>query len=107
MQRIKKNDTVRVIAGKDRGKEGRVVQVYPRDDRVLVEGINVATKHRRMQTTRAGGQEGGIVHEEMPLHSSNVMPVCPSCDQPTRVGTTVVDGTRTRYCRKCESEFSS
>ena len=105
MQRIKKDDTVRVIAGKDRGKEGRVIRYLPREDRVLVEGINVATKHRRMQTTRAGAQEGGIVHEEAPLQASNVMPICPSCGAPTRVGVTYVDGEKNRFCRKCEAEF--
>ena len=103
MQRIRKDDTVRVIAGKDRGKEGRVVRVLT--DRVMVEGVNVATKHRRMQTTRAGGQQGGIVHEEMPLDASNVMPVCPSCGAPTRVGAKFIDGEKHRYCRKCEAEF--
>ena len=105
MKRIKKDDTVKVIAGKDRGKEGRVVRVMPDSDRVMVEGINVATKHRRMQTTRAGGQEGGIVHEEMPLQASNVMPICPSCGAPTRVGAKFIDGQKHRFCRKCEAEF--
>ena len=105
MQRIKKDDTVRVIAGKDRGKEGRVVRYLPRQDRVMVEGINVATKHRRVQSTRSGAQEGGIVHEEMPVHASNVMPICPSCGAPTRVGAKLVDGDKTRFCRKCEAEF--
>jgi large subunit ribosomal protein L24 len=105
MQRIKKDDTVKVIAGKDRGKEGRVIRYVPREDRVLVEGINVATKHRRMQTTRAGAQEGGIVHEEVAVHASNVMPICPSCGVPTRVGATDVDGVKTRSCRKCAAEF--
>ena len=105
MQRIKKDDTVRIIAGKDRGKEGRVVRVLPREDRVMVEGMNVATKHRRRQTTRAGGQEGGIVHEEMPIEASNIMPICPSCGAPTRVGAKIIDGQKNRFCRKCEAEF--
>ena len=105
MQRIKKDDTVKVIAGKDRGKEGRVVRVLPEAGRVLVEGVNVATKHRRVQTTRAGAQEGGIVHEEMPLHASNVMPICPSCGAATRVGAKFIDEEKHRYCRKCEAEF--
>ncbi|MEX0658435.1 MAG: 50S ribosomal protein L24 [Egibacteraceae bacterium] len=110
MNRVKKNDTVRVIAGKDRGtserpKEGRVIRVYPKQDRVLVEGVNRATKHTQLRTGGRGAQEGGISHEEAPIPLSNVMPVCPSCGAPTRVGTRVVDGARTRYCRKCESEF--
>jgi large subunit ribosomal protein L24 len=105
MERIKRNDTVRVMSGKDRGKEGRVVHVYPDRDKVMVEGVNVMTKHARIQMTRRGGQEGGITHEEAPVDASNVMPICPSCDAPTRVGSKVVEGKRTRYCRKCDSEF--
>ena len=110
MNRIKKNDTVRVIAGKDRGtkdkpKDGRVIRVYPKQDRVLVEGVNRATKHTQVRTGRRGAQEGGISHEEVPIPASNVMPVCPSCGVPTRVGSREVDGQRTRFCRKCDSEF--
>lgn len=110
MNRIKKNDTVRVIAGKDRGtkdrpKDGRVIRVYPKTDRVLVEGVNRATKHARVTTGRRGAQEGGITHEEVPIPASNVMPVCPACGVPTRVGSRTVDGQRTRVCRKCDSEF--
>lgn len=105
MERIKRNDTVRVISGKDRGKEGRVVHVYPDKERVFVEGINIATKHQRVQQTRRGAQEGGITHEEVPVRLSNVMPVCPSCDKATRVGTKMIDGKRHRVCRRCDSEF--
>jgi len=105
MQRIRRDDQVQVISGKDRGKSGRVLAVWPNEDRVLVEGINVATKHRRVQRTRAGAQEGGIIHEEAPLHLSNVMPMCDSCDKPTRVGSKVVDGVRVRICRACDAEL--
>jgi large subunit ribosomal protein L24 len=105
MERVKRNDTVRVISGKDAGKEGRVVRVYPQRDRVMVEGINVATKHERVRTSRRGAQEGGISHVEVPLHLSNVMPVCPSCGAPTRVGARTVADKKVRYCKKCESEF--
>lgn len=110
MERVKRNDTVRVIAGKDRGtkdrpRDGRVIRVYPKSGRVLVEGVNRATKHTQLRTGRRGAQEGGITHEEVPIPLSNVMPICPSCGEPTRVGTRVVDEARTRYCRKCDSEF--
>ncbi len=105
MNRVKRNDTVRVVTGKDAGREGRVVRVWPKTGKVMVEGVNRATKHQRIQTTRRGAQEGGITHEEMPLPLSNVMPICPSCGAPTRVGTREVDGQRTRFCRKCDSEF--
>ena len=105
MNRIKKDDTVKVISGKDAGKEGRVVHVYPKRERVMVEGVNRVTKHTRQQRTRAGAQEGGIVHEEAPIHMSNVMPICPSCDTPARVGTKVINGERHRVCKRCDSEF--
>ena len=105
MQRIKRNDTVKVLSGKDRGKEGRVVRVLLESGRVMVEGINRQTKHQRVQMSRGGAREGGITHEEAPIDASNVMPVCPSCGVPTRVGTKVVDGRRVRACRKCDAEF--
>jgi large subunit ribosomal protein L24 len=106
MNRIKKNDTVVVISGKDKGKQGRVVNVYPKADKVMVEGVNIATKHRRVEMTSRGGREGGIIHVEVPIQASNVMPVCPKCDEPTRVGARVVDGEKMRFCRKCDSEFN-
>lgn len=105
MNRIKKDDTVVVISGKDKGKQGRVVNVYPKADKLMVEGVNIATRHRKISMTNRGAREGGIEHVEMPIHSSNVMPVCPKCDEPTRVGARIVDGTKMRYCRKCDSEF--
>ena len=105
MERVKKDDTVRVISGKDAGKEGRVVHVYPKRERVMVEGVNRVTKHKRQQRTRAGAQEGGLIHEEAPIHLSNVMPICPSCGKAVRIGVKVLDGKRVRYCRKCDSEF--
>ena len=105
MQRVKRNDTVKVTAGKDAGKQGRVVRVFPDADRVLVEGVNRAIRHDKARTSRRGAPEGGITRVEVPLHLSNVMPVDPSCGQPTRTGTRVVDGRRVRYCRRCESEF--
>ncbi len=105
MQRVRRDDTVRVLSGKDRGKEGRVLTVDPGADRVMVEGVNVVTKHRRQQMTRTGAQEGGLVHEEAFVHLSNVMPVCPACGEPTRVGIKVVSGQKTRACRKCDAEF--
>ena len=105
MQRIKHNDTVKVLAGKDKGKEGRVVRVFPKAGRVLVEGVNRQTKHQRVQMSRGGAQQGGITHEEAPIDASNVLPICPSCGVPTRVGARVVDGQKLRSCRKCDAEF--
>lgn len=105
MQRVRRDDQVQVIAGKDAGKVGRVLAVWPDAERVLVEGLNIVTKHQRVQRTRAGAQEGGIVHEEAPLHLSNVMPVCPECDRPSRVGVKYVDGGKVRVCRSCDAEL--
>ena len=105
MERIKRNDTVKVISGKDAGKSGRVVRVYPKADRVMVEGVNLVTKHERVRTTRRGAQEGGIQHVEAPLHVSNVMPVCPKCDEPTRVGARMTENGKVRFCKHCGAEF--
>jgi len=105
MQRVRRDDQVQVISGKDAGKSGRVLRVWPKEQRVLVEGLNLATKHMRVQRTRAGAQEGGIIQEEAPLHLSNVMPICDSCDKPSRIGSKVVDGVRVRVCRACDAEI--
>ena len=107
---IKKDDTVRVIAGKDRGKEGRVVRVLPADGRVMVDGVAFAKKHQRTagRRTSAGTQlqQGGIIDVETFIDISNVQIVCRSCNQPTRVGRKVLeDGTKVRICRKCEAEL--
>jgi large subunit ribosomal protein L24 len=107
---IKKDDTVRVMAGKDRGKEGRVVRVLPREGRVMVDGVALAKKHQRTagRRTSAGTQlqQGGIIDVEMFIDISNVQLVCGSCHEPTRVGRkTLDDGTKVRMCRKCEAEL--
>lgn len=104
MQRIKKNDQVRVIKGKDKGAEGRVVRVWPVEGKVLVEGVNVQTKHRRMQRSRSGGTEGGIMHEEAPIDASNVMLL--DGKTPTRVGFEPdKDGKKRRIARKSGEEL--
>ncbi|MEX2355766.1 MAG: 50S ribosomal protein L24 [Thermaerobacterales bacterium] len=96
---IRKGDTVVVLAGKDRGKQGKVQRVIPNDQRVIVEGINLAKKHRK--PTRQVMQ-GGIVEQPAPLHVSNVMVVCKQCGEPTRIATRVsADGSRARECKRC------
>ena len=105
MQRIKKNDQVKIISGKDTGREGRVVRVYRDTDKILVEGVNVATKHERITRTRRGAQEGGITHVERPIDASNAMPICPKTDEPTRVAYKAVDGKRVRISKKSGEEF--
>jgi large subunit ribosomal protein L24 len=108
MQRIKKDDLVRITAGKDRGKEGRVLKILTDRERVVVEGHNMVTKHIRPQTS-AVNPDGGRVRMEAPLHVSNVMPVCPGCDEAVRVGYELAeDGDRrskTRVCKKCGTQF--
>jgi large subunit ribosomal protein L24 len=109
MRRIRKDDQVRVISGKDAGKSGRVVKLFLDRDRVLVEGVNYVTKHERIQSRRGGAQEGGIIQTEAPIHLSNVLPICPSCGEATRVGFAYEhEGDRrskVRSCKKCEATF--
>jgi len=82
--KVKKGDTVVVIAGKDRGSKGKVIAAYPRQDKVLVEGVNRVKKHTRIRTTQRGAKTGGIVTQEAPIHVSNVM-LLDSDGKPTRV----------------------
>jgi len=106
MQRIKRGDTVEVIAGKDRGVRGDVLRVMPKVNRVVVERVNIARKHQR--PVQAGRQQvqPGIIEFEAPIHASNVMLVCPQCDKPTRVGFRYEeDGTKLRVCRKCRKDI--
>jgi large subunit ribosomal protein L24 len=107
---IKKDDMVRVMAGKDRGKEGRVVRVLPRERRIMVDGVALAKKHQRaggqVKGSNRGIQQGGIIDVEMFVDISNVQLVCGSCGNPTRVGHRVeADGAKVRICRKCEAEL--
>ncbi|PSO43972.1 MAG: 50S ribosomal protein L24 [Parcubacteria group bacterium SW_4_49_11] len=99
--KIKKNDTVRVIAGKDKGKEGRVVEVSPSEGKVRVDGVNVVKKHARAQQM---GQKGQIVEKPSFIPLSNVMLMCPHTNQPTRVGYTFVDGKKVRVSKKSNKE---
>ena len=97
---IKKNDTVTVIAGKDKGKNGKVLRVIPKKDRVIVEKINMIKRHMKpSQQTR----QGGILEKESPIHISNLMLICSKCTDPTRVGyKTLDDARKVRYCKKCQ-----
>ena len=96
---IRKGDRVRVIAGKDKGKESRVLKVHPEKQRVVVEKVNMVKKAQR-PTQR--NPQGGLLEIEGTIHVSNLMLVCPSCSQPTRVGRRrAEDGTRVRVCKKC------
>jgi large subunit ribosomal protein L24 len=101
--KIKKGDRVRVLTGKDRGKDGNVTRVLPAAGKIIVDGVNVAKKHQR--ATKATMQ-GGIIDKDMPLPVANVAIICPSCGKATRVGYKIEgDGTTVRVCKKCGGEM--
>ena len=99
---VKKGDTVVVLTGKDSGKKGKVLQASPATERVVVEGVNVVSRHKK---PRSQQDTGGIVKKEAPIHVSNVMVICPKCNKPTRTGhAKIADGDKeikVRICKKC------
>jgi len=96
---IKKNDSILVISGKEKGKRGRVLSVYPLKNSLLIEKINMIKKH--MKPSRKYAQ-GGIIEKEAPIHMSNVMLICPKCNKPTRISNTSLQGgKKVRVCKKC------
>ena len=98
---VRRNDTVLVIAGKDRGKRGRVLKLLPERNRVVVERVNLIKRHTRPNPSR--NIKGGVVEREASLHASNLQLVCPECGAQTRVGRQLLgDGRKVRICRKCE-----
>lgn len=99
MRKIKKGDIVEVITGKDKGKQGKVLKVFPKTSRIIVEGVNFQKKHYR---ARRAGEQSQIITREGPIHISNVKLVCPKCGQPTRVGFKIVGDRKLRYCKKCQ-----
>lgn len=99
--RIKKGDNVKILSGKDRGKTGKILAVYPKENKLTVEGMNVITRHRR---SRRQGQKGEKVRISMPIDVSNAMLVCGSCGNATRAGFKVTAGVKVRVCKKCGSE---
>jgi large subunit ribosomal protein L24 len=99
MNKIRREDTVLIISGKDRGKSGAVRRVLPRENRIVVQGVNIVKRH---QKPRAQGTQAGIIEREAPLRVSNVMLICKSCRKPTRVGFALrPDGVKARLCRSC------
>ena len=101
---IKKGDTVVVLSGKDKGKKGKVLSLIPKKEMAIVEGVAMATKHVK---PRRQGEEGGILHQEVPVRISKLMHVCTKCNQPTRIARKVLDdGSIVRYCKKCNELFS-
>ena len=100
---IKKGDTVVVLSGKDKGKKGEVIAVLPQDGKVVVEKINMVSRHTK---PRRQGETGGIIQKEAPLYACKVQRVCPKCDQATRPAHKVLaDGSKVRVCKKCGAEI--
>ena len=100
---IKNNDEVIVISGNEKGKKGKVLSVDHKNGRVIVEGINMATMHKK---PRRQGDVGGIVRQEAAVNMSNVLHICKKCGKPTRIGYTVLaDGSKVRVCKKCNENF--
>ena len=96
---VRSKDQVVVISGKDKGKKGKITAAYPKTGKVVVEGVNMVTKH---QKARNAMQPGGIIHKEAPIDASNVMLVCPKCKKGVRVGYKVLENdTKVRVCKKC------
>ncbi|HSO99147.1 MAG TPA: 50S ribosomal protein L24 [Solirubrobacteraceae bacterium] len=98
--RIKTDDEVIVISGKDRGKRGKVLRVHPKSQKVFVEGLNIVKRHQRAQQVGASQQPGGVIEKEGPIHISNVMLLDPKDGKPTRIGTEIHDGKRYRIARR-------
>jgi large subunit ribosomal protein L24 len=100
---VKTGDTVVVLSGKDKGKQGKVLQVSPKEGKVIVEGLNIATKHVK---PRRQGEQGGIVEAEAAMYACKVQLVCPKCSKPTRIAHKILDdGSKVRVCKSCEEEI--
>lgn len=100
MAKIKKNDIVFVLTGKDRGKTGKVLTVFPERNRAIVEGVNFVKRHIRR---RREEQQAGIITREAPIELSNLALFCRRCNRPTKVGFSILkDGTKSRFCKRCK-----
>jgi large subunit ribosomal protein L24 len=103
--RLQRDDLVMVIAGRDKGRRGKVQRVIPDKGKALVEGLNMVKRHLRAGAE--GARQAGIIDKEMPIDTSKLMPVCPACDKPTRVAIKVLEnGSKARMCKRCEGMFS-
>ena len=100
MLNVRKNDQVKVLAGKDRGKTGRVLRVFPLRNRAIVENVNTVRRHTRPNPQK--NIQGGVVEREGPIHISNLQVICPECDRPVRIGIQFLsDGKKVRVCKSC------
>ena len=95
---VRKDDKVVVLSGRDKGKEGKVLSAMPKEDKVIVEGVSVASKHVK---PKKQGEQGGIIKVETPIYASKVMVVCPKCGKPTRVAHKIEGDKKVRACKKC------
>ena len=100
--KIRKNDQIQIISGKDRGKRGKVLRTMPAEEKVVAEGLNLVKRHRR---PRKSGEKGQRVEVPAPVDISNVMLICGHCGKPTRVGYRITDSGKHRVCKKCKSEI--
>jgi large subunit ribosomal protein L24 len=99
--RLKREDEVMVIRGRDKGRRGKIQRMFPESGKVLVEGLNIVKRH--LKAGAEGARQAGIIDKEMPIDASKLMPVCPSCNEPTRIAIKVLDdGSKSRVCKKCE-----
>lgn len=96
--KIKKGDNVKIIKGKDNGKNGKVLRVFPQDNKILVEGLNMFKKHSR---PKKQGEKGEVIQITRPLAVSNAMIICNACSKTTRVGYKITNGAKERFCKKC------
>ncbi|MGC8657878.1 MAG: 50S ribosomal protein L24 [Desulfomonilaceae bacterium] len=105
MSAIKKEDRVRVLSGKNAGREGKVLRVFTEKDSALVERINMVKRHTKPGAQ--GAQQGGIIEKEAPIKLCKLMLICPKCSKPTRTGIRLVDGKRSRFCRRCHEQLEN
>ena len=99
---VKTGDTVVILSGRERGKQGKILAVSPEEGKVIIEGRNMVSKHVK---PRRMGEQGGIVKAEGAMYASKVMPVCPKCNKATRIGHSEVDGKKVRVCKKCGAQL--
>jgi len=100
--KIKKNDTVLIISGKDKGKKAKVLEAFPRQGKIAVEGVNIVKKHRKPKSEKEKGQ---VIEIPKPIDVSNVKFVCPKCNKAVRIGYKIVEKKKYRICKKCEQEI--
>jgi large subunit ribosomal protein L24 len=100
--KLKKGDTVLIISGKDRGKKGKILEAFPKDGRILVEGVNLRKKHQR---PKKSGEKGQIISMPGPISISNAKLICPKCGKPTRAGFKILNKNKIRICKKCNQEI--